>query len=95
MSKKRGTLTIAAGTTDDGKPYFSVSDTGDGMSERFIAERLFHPFATTKRKGVGLGLYTCRKSSVANGGTIEVESKKALVQHLGSCYHRPPSKARR
>ena len=53
MAKKRGTLTIAAGETDAGKPYFSVSDTGEGMSERFIAERLFHPFATTKTKRRG------------------------------------------
>jgi signal transduction histidine kinase len=76
MGDKRGTLTIAAGETDGGKPFFSVSDTGDGMSERFIAERLFHPFATTKRKGVGLGLYTCREVVSANGGTIEVESRQ-------------------
>ena len=76
MGDKRGVLTIAAGETVDGKPYFSVSDTGEGMSERFIAERLFHPFATTKRKGVGLGLYTCREVVSANGGTIEVESRQ-------------------
>jgi signal transduction histidine kinase len=78
MGQKRGTLTIAAGETATGKPYFSVSDTGDGMSERFIAERLFHPFATTKRKGVGLGLYTCREVVTANGGTIEVESRQGV-----------------
>lgn len=76
MAAKRGKLTVAAGETDAGKPYFSVSDTGEGMSERFIAERLFHPFATTKRKGVGLGLYTCREVVSANGGTIEVESEQ-------------------
>lgn len=76
MGDKRGTLTIEAGETDGGKPFFSVSDTGEGMSERFIAERLFHPFATTKRKGVGLGLYTCREVVTANGGTIEVESQQ-------------------
>ena len=76
MGQKRGTLTIAAGKTAAAKSYFSVSDTGPGMSERFIAERLFHPFATTKRKGVGLGLYTCREVVSANGGTIEVESKQ-------------------
>jgi signal transduction histidine kinase len=76
MKQKRGTLTIAAGETATGKPYFSVSDTGDGMSEHFIAERLFHPFATTKPKGVGLGLYTCREVVTANGGTIEVESRQ-------------------
>jgi signal transduction histidine kinase len=78
MGEKRGKLTITAGKTAAGKPCFSVSDTGEGMSERFIAERLFHPFATTKRKGVGLGLYTCREVVSANGGTIEVESEQGV-----------------
>jgi len=76
MSDKRGTLTIAAGETEDHKPFYSVSDTGEGMSEAFIAQRLFHPFATTKRKGVGLGLYTCREVVTANGGSIDVESRQ-------------------
>jgi signal transduction histidine kinase len=75
MTKESGTLSIAAGTTDDGKPFFSVSDTGEGMSQRFIEEKLFHPFATTKKRGVGLGLYTCREVVVANGGSITVNSR--------------------
>jgi len=74
MTKESGMLSIVAGTTDDGKPFFSVSDTGEGMSQRFIQERLFHPFATTKKRGVGLGLYTCREVVVANGGAITVDS---------------------
>ena len=78
MTKESGTLSIAAGTTDDGKPFFSVSDTGEGMSQRFIQERLFRPFATTKKRGVGLGLYTCREVVVANGGAITVESQEAV-----------------
>ena len=76
MTKERGTLSIVAGTTDDGNPFFSVSDTGEGMSQRFIDERLFHPFATTKKRGVGLGLYTCREVVLANGGSITAESRE-------------------
>jgi signal transduction histidine kinase len=76
MTKEAGTLSVAAGTTDDGKPFFSVSDTGEGISQRFIEERLFRPFATTKRRGVGLGLYTCREVVVANGGSITVQSRE-------------------
>ena len=78
MSQKQGALGIAAGTTDDGKPFFSVSDTGEGMSQRFIEENLFRPFATTKRRGVGLGLYTCREVIVANGGSIAVNSQEGV-----------------
>ncbi len=78
MAENGGTLTIRAGNTDDGKAFFSVSDTGAGMSQRFIEERLFHPFATTKKRGVGLGLYTCREVVRANGGVIEVASGEGL-----------------
>lgn len=75
MGGKSGTLTIEAGMTDNGRSFFSVSDTGEGMSQRFIDERLFRPFATTKKRGVGLGLYTCREVVRANGGSIEVDSR--------------------
>jgi signal transduction histidine kinase len=78
MNQKSGTLSIVAGTTEDGKPFFSVSDTGEGISERFIEEKLFRPFATTKRRGVGLGLYTCREVVIANGGSITVDSKEGV-----------------
>ena len=76
MANKRGILSIAAGQTEEGKPFFSVKDSGEGMSRRFIEERLFHAFATTKRRGVGLGLYTCREVVHANGGSIEVDSRE-------------------
>jgi signal transduction histidine kinase len=76
--RAKGTLSVEAGTTADNKPFFSVSDTGEGMSQRFIEERLFRPFATTKKKGVGLGLYTCREVVVANGGSIAVESREGV-----------------
>jgi putative PEP-CTERM system histidine kinase len=76
MAGKRGTLTIAAGQTEEGQPFFSVSDTGEGMSRQFVEEKLFRPFATTKKKGVGLGLYTCREVVQANGGFIHVDSQR-------------------
>jgi signal transduction histidine kinase len=76
MHENSGRLTIAAGANADGKPFFSVSDSGEGMSQRFIEAKLFHPFATTKKRGVGLGLYTCREVVMANGGSIAVESQE-------------------
>ena len=74
MVKPGGTLTIEAGHTATGAPMFAIADTGPGMSKTFIENRLFRPFATTKKNGIGLGLYTCREVVRASGGTIEVHS---------------------
>jgi signal transduction histidine kinase len=82
MSEKRGTLTIAAEAPDITRVAFSVTDTGVGMSKYFMDNRLFHPFATTKRRGVGLGVYTCREVVQANGGSIEVQS----VEGVGTTF---------
>lgn len=71
---KSGTLTIEAGETPNGAPTFSVGDTGRGMTRTFIETRLFRPFATTKKTGIGLGLYTCREVIKASAGTIDVDS---------------------
>jgi signal transduction histidine kinase len=76
MAGSEAKLSVAAGPAEDGKVFFSVSDTGDGMSASFIERQLFRPFSTTKKRGVGLGLYTCREVVRANGGTIEVESRE-------------------
>jgi signal transduction histidine kinase len=69
-----GTLTIEAEQPPNGAPTFSVSDTGRGMSQTFINTRLYRPFSTTKKTGIGLGLYTCREVIQASTGTIDVNS---------------------
>lgn len=74
MGDNSGTLTLEAGPDASGNPSFSVSDTGPGMSQTFIENRLFRPFSTTKKHGIGLGLYTCREVIRAGGGSIEVQS---------------------
>jgi signal transduction histidine kinase len=78
MGEKGGKLTIEVGKAEADKVFLSVSDTGQGMSQEFIDNRLFRPFATTKRSGVGLGLYTCREVIRANGGVIDVQSKQGV-----------------
>jgi signal transduction histidine kinase len=75
MGGRGGKLTVAAGAESDTLAYFSVEDTGPGMSEDFIRTRLFHAFATTKKRGIGLGLYTCREIVESHGGRLEVKSK--------------------
>ena len=38
----------------------AVQDNGDGMSREFIEKSLFLPFQTTKKQGMGIGLYHCK-----------------------------------
>ncbi len=75
MGGRGGRLTVAAGRESDSLVYFSVEDTGPGMTEDFMRTRLFHAFATTKKRGIGLGLYTCREIVESHGGRLEVKSK--------------------
>jgi signal transduction histidine kinase len=72
-----GNLRVAT-WQDNGSAFVSVADTGKGMTDEFMRERLFHPFATTKKKGIGLGLYSCRDIIEQHGGRIDVASKVNL-----------------
>lgn len=51
-----------------------VGDTGQGMSPDFVRDRLFKPFQTTKRSGMGIGAYESFQYVQELGGRIEVDS---------------------
>ncbi|TNE69429.1 hypothetical protein EP331_14275 [bacterium] len=71
----KGELSIRAFKTESGI-QIDIQDSGTGMSAAFIKNKLFKPFLTTKEKGIGLGLYTCREIIKAHGGQIQVESEQ-------------------
>lgn len=50
----------------------AVDDNGPGIPEDFRA-RLFQPFATTRQKGLGLGLSLCRRIAEKHGGDIRAQ----------------------
>ena len=51
-----------------------ITDTGSGMEDAFIRNRLFQPFDSTKGAGMGIGAYECRETIRALGGQLEVDS---------------------
>ncbi len=61
-------LKIATALSPEGV-LVSVSDSGPGLAPE-VAGRLFHPFVTTKDKGMGIGLSICQSIVEAHGGRI-------------------------
>ena len=70
-----GLITISLEETGN-SAIIKITDTGIGMDEKFIAERLFKPFDTTKgNAGMGIGVYEARSYILKHSGYIHVDSK--------------------
>ena len=65
---KNGAVKISA-EADDINLSLKISDNGPGISEE-IFPRLFEPHFTSKEKGHGLGLATCKQILESHGGRI-------------------------
>ena len=63
------TLAIRLYQPDQQRLILQVIDSGSGISEQHLPD-LFHPFFTTKPKGMGMGLSICRSIIEAHGGRI-------------------------
>ena len=64
---------ILASASKKGQVWFSIRDTGKGMTPE-VKSKIFHPFFSTKEKGTGLGLAVVHKIITDHGGTIDVET---------------------
>lgn len=62
-------LTVATSLAADGSVLMTVSDNGHGIAADEF-ERLFEPYYSTKRGGLGLGLSISRTIVAAHGGRI-------------------------
>jgi signal transduction histidine kinase len=58
----------------EGALVVEVQDRGKGIPREFMEQELFQPFHTTKKDGLGIGLFQSRKIVEAHQGTIEVRS---------------------
>ncbi|MCK5740225.1 response regulator, partial [bacterium] len=67
--------------------YFSVTDTGVGISKEIVS-KIFDPFFTTKDigKGTGLGLATVYGIAKQNKGTVLVSSKLKKGTTISICW---------
>ncbi len=76
QSQGRLFITATESTDEQGQPCIEarVVDEGNGMSDKFIDQRLFHLFSTTKSTGLGVGLYLSRRIVLAHRGTIAAQS---------------------
>jgi signal transduction histidine kinase len=52
----------------------TISDNGPGIPPT-VLRTLFHPFQTTKKEGLGVGLYECKRIVEAHQGTMCIESQ--------------------
>ncbi len=62
----------------NGWAVLAIADNGCGMSQEFLSRSLFRPFQTTKKNGLGIGMFQSKMIVEAHHGKIEVESQPGL-----------------
>ena len=70
----RGEVRIAT-SQNNGWAVLTVADNGCGMTPEFLNRSLFRPFQTTKKNGLGIGMFQSKMIVEAHGGRITAESE--------------------
>jgi len=73
-TRQSGAVRVSVGA-EGRSAVIEVADSGCGMSEAFVRERLFRPFQTTKGDGMGIGAFEAAQYTKDMGGCIEVDSR--------------------
>jgi len=85
MERDKGELAVSISPLQNGYSV-SIRDNGKGIPEEHLP-RLFEPFFTSKKNGVGLGLAACHSIIESHKGTIHVESSvnkgSTFIVHFG------------
>ncbi len=69
-----GRIDIECGR-EDSFSYVSVGDTGEGIEHNEI-EKIFEPYYSTKKFGIGIGLAITKRFVEEHGGSIGIESER-------------------
>jgi PAS domain S-box-containing protein len=77
-----GQIEIRTSYADRKSVFIEVEDSGAGIPDD-VLEKIFDPFCTTKKSGMGLGLAICRSIIVAYGGKIRAEN----LSQGGAIFH--------
>jgi putative PEP-CTERM system histidine kinase len=56
----------------------AVTDNGRGMSAAFVRDSLFRPFHSTKKNGLGIGMFQAKMIVEAHGGSMHVQSEPGV-----------------
>lgn len=81
-TEENGIVKIVASQQAD-RIQIEVIDTGTGMDQSFIRNRLFKPFDTTKgNAGMGIGVFEAQQFVESQGGTITVTSALGEGSHF-------------
>jgi two-component system sensor kinase FixL len=72
QASERRELHVSTSPAEDNMVAVDVADTGCGISSD-VASRMFQPFVTTKRQGMGVGLSISRTIIESHGGQITVK----------------------
>jgi two-component system sensor kinase FixL len=81
VEEKRIVIETGLCRSHGGQVFISVSDNGPGIPEQ-IRLQLFHPFFTTKKTGMGMGLAISKTIIDDHNGQIEVSSQPGQ----GTCF---------
>ncbi|MEO8353441.1 MAG: XrtA/PEP-CTERM system histidine kinase PrsK [Chthoniobacteraceae bacterium] len=74
MSTGGGRIEIVTSASND-SAIIGITDSGGGMSPEFLLKSLFRPFQSSKKNGLGIGMFQSKMIVEAHSGKILVDSE--------------------
>ncbi|MGB8039462.1 MAG: MASE1 domain-containing protein [Pseudolabrys sp.] len=87
VAPARRTISVQTATTDEGGIVVRIADCGTGLPPSH-EQRVFQPFFTTKKRGLGLGLAICASIVKLHGGTLSLQNN--VSEGATAIFRLPP-----